>query len=625
MVRPIPPIRQLSLPLLIAAVSATLSHRQTIQLHQHLLSHGLLSHFHTTKLLHLYASSHDLRSSRHLFSSLPFPPSIFAWTSLLTLLSRLQLHNDCLSTYSLLRSSPVPPDKFIFPPVLRSATSLSQSLPLIIPSLHADSIKFGAYMAVPVANALVSAYARCGDRAVSAARKVFDLMSDRDLLSWNSMILAYTSVRLIEPAVDLVGSMRFNGCKPDLVTWNTLIDGYCQAGRCREALSVLDQLPDRNIVSWTTVISGFARCADHVLALQLFRRMMLENQVRPDSDLLSSVISSCRNTSAFCNGQEAHAYGVKTVDHEVFYYSAGPALVTIYAACRKISAVESVFRLMDPTDAVAWNAMISAYVQLGLHQSVFHYFREMQFKGFYIDETTIVTVLPVCDLTLGKQIHGYVMTHYGRSSGMVSNALISMYSRTGCIEDARIVFSNMQIKDTISWNTMISAYASQGLGPEALELVRLMSLTGYKPDGLTLTSALMACTHCGLFNEGLQLFEQFVNDKHVIPTMEQYACVVDLLSRSGRFQEALKVINKIPVMPSASVWGAILASCCLHNNVEFARIAFEQLVLIEPSNPGNYITMSNIYTSKGRLEEARLVREMMEKKDLVKPSGRSEV
>lgn len=480
-------------------------------------------------------------------------------------------------------------------------------------------------MAIPVVNALVSAYASRGNGNVSTARKVFDLMSERDLLSWNSLISAYTSVGLIEPAVDLVGSMSCNGCEPDLVTWNTLITGYCQTGRCKEALDVFDQLSDRNIVSWTAVISGVAQCANHKLALQLFRRMMLENQVRPDTDLLSSVISSCRYMSAFCNGQEAHAYGIKKMNNEVFYYSAGPALITIYATCGKISAVESVLRLLDLTDVVAWHALIAAYVQLDLHESVFHYFREMQFKGFYIDETTIVTVLPLCDLNLGKQIHGYVTTHCGRPSSIVSNALISMYSRTGCIESALFVFSNMQMKDTISWNTMISAYASQGLGHEALELVLLMSHTGCKPDALTLTSALMACTHCGLFDEGLRLFEQFVNDGHVIPTMEQYACVVDLLSRSGRFHEALKVINKMPVKPSASVWGTLLASCCLHNNLEFARIAFEQLVLIEPSNPGNYITMSNIYTGKGRLEEARLIREMVEKKDLVKPSGCSEV
>jgi pentatricopeptide repeat protein len=480
-------------------------------------------------------------------------------------------------------------------------------------------------MAIPVANALLSAYARSGNENVLTARKVFDLMSERDLLSWNSMVYASTSVGLIEPAVDLVRSMSFNGYEPDLITWNTIISGYCQTGRCKEALTVLDQLPGRNIVSWTAVISGFASCADHELALQLFRRMMLENQVRPDSDLLSSVISSCRYMSVFRNGKEAHAYGVKTMDHGVFYYSAGPALLTIYAACGKISAVKTVFQFLDLSDVIAWHAVIAAYAQLGLHESVFHYFREMQFKGFYIGETTIVTVLPLCNLNLGKQIHGYMMTHYGRPSSIVSNALISMYSRTGCIESAHIVFSNMQMKDTISWNTMINAYASQGLGHEALKLVELMCHTEHKPDALTLTSALMACSHCGLFNEGLRLFEQFVNEKHVIPTMEQYACVVDLLSRSGRFHEALKVINKMPVNPSSSVWGALLASCSLHNNLEFARIAFKQLILIEPRNAGNYITMSAIYISKGRLEEARLVREMIERKDLVKPSGRSEV
>ncbi|KAJ3673698.1 hypothetical protein LUZ60_005690 [Juncus effusus] len=612
--------RSLSLSAAIAGVSSTLNHRQITQLHQHLICSNLLSPFHATKLLHLYSSTHDLHSSLHLFSSLPFPPSVFAWTSLLTLLNRLHLHRECLCNYFQLRYSEISPDRFIFPPVLRSA----QFLNFPISSLHCECIKFGTESSLPVSNALISAYAKSDD--ITGARKLFDVMLNKNLLSYNSMISAYSSIKLIDPALKLLSSMKSDGIQPDIVTQNTLINGFCQAGRFEEAISLLENLPNPNIVSWTALISALARRTDHDAALNLFRKMVFQNRIKPDSDILSCVISSCRYISALKTAREIHSYGLKTLDLDLFYCSAGPALVTTYASCQKISAVKSIFNFMNLTDLVSWNAILAAFVQLKLHDLVISYFKQMQLRGIYIDETTIVTILQVCDLNKGKQIHWHIITGYNHFTNIVSNALISMYAKTGCINSAHKVFDKMITKDIISYNTMIGAFASHGLGHKALDQVHLMSINGINPDGLTLTNALNACTHCGLVNEGLQLFQNFIkNNKHAKPTMEQYASIVDLLSRAGRFKDVLKLVSEMHVKPNAGLWGAFLSSCGLYNNVEFAKVAFENLVLLEPKNPGNYITMSNIYMSEGRLDEARVVRERIERMDLVKPKGISEV
>ncbi|XP_020104729.1 pentatricopeptide repeat-containing protein At1g19720-like [Ananas comosus] len=266
------------------SVAPTLSLPQIAQLHQHLLSRGLLlsSPFLLTKLLTVYASLGDLPCTLRLFSLLPHPRSLFAWTPLLSLLSRSSLHLLCLSSYSLLRSSPLSPapDPFLFPPVLRSAAAApAPAAPrLAVPALHADALKFASDGPLPVANALVSAYARRGDLA--AARRAFDLIPARrrDLLSWNSVLAAYAAAAAAAsgglPELELLlRSMRSQGLEPDLVTWNTLMDGYCRAGRCDEARDILLRgAPDPNAVSWTTVISGYARAANHEASLRLFQR-----------------------------------------------------------------------------------------------------------------------------------------------------------------------------------------------------------------------------------------------------------------------------------------------------------------------------------------------------------------
>ncbi|XP_073117474.1 pentatricopeptide repeat-containing protein DOT4, chloroplastic-like [Elaeis guineensis] len=605
-----------SLESLFQALSATRSLPQIAQLHQQLLVRGLApAPFRATKLLQLYADASDLPSALRLFAALP-RPSVFAWTPILALFSRSGDHLRCLAGYAAMRYAAVAPDGYVFPSVLRSSVAAAHPS-----AVHADAVKFRSDAVLPVRNALVDAYSKVGDTA--SARCVFDLTDGRDLVSWNSMICGYVNAGCIGLARELLRSMESDGCEPDLVTWNIVMDGYSRAGRSDEALKIFDQISDPNVVSWTTLISCYSRCGNHEAALAIFRRMLSAATIPPDQDTLSCVISCCRNVARLANGREVHAYGLKTMAADAFYSSAGAALVTMYASCNKLSTAEQAFLMMDPADVVAWNAVILGFAHSGLDHTALEYFRDLQSRGNRSDETTVATILPVCDLNLGKQIHAHVARHHTGSSPLVWNALMNMYARSGCIRDAYLVFSRMVSRDVVSWNTMIGAYGSHGLGKEALELMDLMKGLGPKPNAITFTNALMACSHCGMVDEGLELFENLSQSWGLVPTMEQYACVVDLLARAGRFGEAAGFIRRMAVRPSKSVWGALLAACRTHQNVEFGRLAFEQLVLLEPENPGNYVTMSNIYARAGQWEDAKKVRRMMERRALVKPSGYS--
>uniref|UniRef100_A0A0A9DE30 Pentatricopeptide repeat-containing protein n=1 Tax=Arundo donax TaxID=35708 RepID=A0A0A9DE30_ARUDO len=250
----------------------------------------------------------------------------------------------------------------------------------------------------------------------------------------------------------------------------------------------------------------------------------------------------------------------------------------------------------------------------------------MRMRGVRGNARTAVAVLGACESESGRQVHGYmVRTHDGCSKAILWNALMSMYSRVGCVSDAERVFLEIERKDVVSWNVMIGMFASNGYGERALELVDAMMQCGMQADSVTFTAVLMACCHCGLVDEGLALFHRFVSVVGLVPTMEQCACIMDLLARAGRFVQALEFIGQMPLRPNAVVWGALLSASRMHHNVEVARIAFEQLVQVEPENAGNFVTMSNLYAKAGMVDDAKRVRMMIDREELAKPSGQSSV
>jgi pentatricopeptide repeat protein len=401
---------------------------------------------------------------------------------------------------------------------------------------------------------------------------------------------------------------------------NALISAYSLAGLLPSSVRAFALLARPSTASYTTVLSALSRHGWPQEALSLYAA----SAVAPDAELLSCLVSCCRRASAFLPARAAHAYGVKNVPALAFYASAGPALVALYAGHGKVGAARRVFGYTDGGDVVSWNAMIGGFAGAGKEKEAWACFQEMRMRGVRGNARTALAVLGACDLESGRQVHGYVVRSHGSSSKTIMwNALMSMYSRGGCISDAEWVFLEVEQKDVVSWNVMIGAFAKNGYGGRSLELVDTMLQCRMQPDSVTFTAVLMACCHCGLVDEGLAVFQRFMSDVGLVPTVEQCACIVDTLARAGRFMEALEFIGRMPLKPNAIVWGALLSASRMHHNVEFARVAFEQLVKLEPENAGNFVTMSNIYAKAGMVEDAKRVRMMIDMEDLSKPSGQS--
>lgn len=589
------------------------------QLHQHIILCGLDHHpFMLTKLVQMYADCGDLGSAQALFDKLS-QPNVFAWTAILGFYSRNGLSDECVKTYCEMKLKGVLPDSYVFPKVFKACGQLLW-FELGI-QVHKDVVVFGCEFDLQVRNSLIDLYSKSGD--VGSGRRVFDEMVERDVLSWNSMISGYVSNGFLEFAVGLLPSMRIRGFKPDIITWNAVMDAYCRMGLCDEAWEIFEQIKEPNIISWTTLVSGYSRIGNHERSLVIFRKMMSRRVVFPDLDSLASVLVSCRHLGALLCGREIHGYGIKSLDPSWFYKSAGPALLTMYARGKRKQDAVNVFGFMDRFDVVAWNAMILGFVDLGLGHLALECFSAMQRSGIMNNQITISTVLPACDLNSGKQIHAYITKSSLRSVISVCNASIHMYSKCGCIRTAYSVFSNMISRDLVSWNTMIRGFGMHGLGKSALQLLQDMSVSDIRPNCVTFTSALSACSHSGLVDEGLELFLTVTRDYGFNPRMEHFSCVVDLFARADRLEDAAGFIERMPLKPNKHIWGALLTACQTRENVSVAKLAAEKLFHLEPEHSGNYVALSNIYARAGRWDDALAVRKQMGERGLVKPSGYS--
>lgn len=574
-----------------------------------------------TKLVQMYSHCDDLASARKLFDKMPHR-NVFAWTAMLAFYSRHGMPRECLSVYGAMRMrGDVAPDNYIFPKVFRAcAQSSCLHAGLLV---HKDLIASGATLSLEVWNSLIDMYSKCED--VGRARRAFEVMAQRDVSTWNSMMSVYVWNGLPSLALELLGSMRMGGFEPDAVTWNTLMDAYCRMGCCHEARKIFEQMKEPGVIAFTTLISGYSRVGNHEAALEVFRGIMNRGVSLPDLDSLSSVLVSCWHLQALSNGQEVHAYGIKTDSGfglSSFYDSAGAALVRMYAKCGRILYARGVFGLMNQCSVVTWNAMISGFVDLKDGHGALECLREMRRIGVEINHITISAALPICDLKSGKEVHAYMRRNSLEDLIALGwNALIHMYSKCGCIGAAYSVFSNMVAPDLVSWNTMIHGLGMHGLGVAAIELLQEMVSSGLRPDQVTFTSILSACSHSGLVDEGLKLFKTMTEDHGVAPKMEHFACVVDMLARAGRLEDAVQFVKGMPMEADKSIWGTLLAASRDQQSVVVGKLSAECLFRLEPEHAGNYVTLASIYANAGRWDDAVGVRKLMEGRGLVKPSG----
>ncbi|KAL4570012.1 hypothetical protein LXL04_025661 [Taraxacum kok-saghyz] len=416
---------------------------------------------------------------------------------------------------------------------------------------------------------------------------------------------------------------------------------------------------------WTAILRHYSLGNSPIDAFLLYKNHLHPTpSFQADSFTYAFLIKSCANSHLPKSGSQLHSITFKSAFQTHVYVQT--ALVNMYVTCGYSLECRQVFDEMPERNLVTWNVLITGLSKLGEIPLARSFFDKMPLKNVVtfsgmIDgytranqpkeaislfkhmltltnttkptEITILALYPAIwnlgSLELCQSVHAY-----GEKNGFytidirVTNALIDVYSRCGSVDSALRVFEGIENnkRNLVSWTSIISVFAMHGMAREAVESFRKMEDEGMKPNRVTFLSILTACSHGGLVNEGLVFFKKMVDECGIVPDVKHYGCLVDMLGRSGRIEEAEKVALEVPEdLGNDVIWRILLGACCLYNDVEIGKRVKSRIFEKERGYSSDYVLLSNIFSGVGDYGDSEKVRREMDHMGVCKLPGRSSI
>ncbi|KAL5573026.1 hypothetical protein UlMin_022623 [Ulmus minor] len=511
--------------------------------------------------------------------------------------------------------------------------------------VHSLIIKAGFELDEFLGCSLVDMYSKCG--LAGDALNVFTRIQNPDVVAWSAMLTCLDQQGLWREAAQLFSRMRFKGIRPnhfsfssiltaanamgalhygksihagilkfgfeyDVIVSNALIAMYTKNGLMEDGVQVFAAMKDRDLVSWNALLSGSNDYDDCNVGPKIFYKILLEG-LKPNEYTFNSVLRSCSSLLDVGLGKQIHAHIIKyrLGDNEFI----GTALIDMYAKTRCLEDAYTTFSKLTNRDPFTWTAIITGYAQTGQAEKAINCFSRMQIEGVKPNAFTLAGCLSACSripsFEYGRQLHSMAIKVGHVEELFVSSGLLDMYAKCGCLKDAEAVFEVLTSRDVISWNTMISGYSQHGQGEKSLGTYKIMLDEGTMPDAVTFIGVFSACSQLGLVEEGKKHFNSMTKVFEIDPTIEHYACMVDILVRAGRFDEVESFINEMKLTQHAMIWETVLGGCKMHGNLEFGERAAKKLFKLKPEADSTYILLSNIFASKGRWDDVRKIRKLM--------------
>ncbi|KAL7126951.1 hypothetical protein ABFS83_14G221400 [Erythranthe nasuta] len=641
------------------------------QIHASVVKLGYDSHSVTVSntLLHMYARcGDDVRQVFKVFDRIPQRDQV-SWNSMINALCKFQEWELALEAFRLMGLERIEPSSFTLVSVALACSNLNRHDGLRLgKQVHGYSLRVDD-MKTFTNNSLMAMYAKLG--RIEDAKVVFESFGNNDMVSWNTVISAFSQNDRFNEALEYFSFMVDEGLKPDGVTISSvlpacshlelidpgkeihayvfrngdllknsyvasaLVDMYCNCKQVVSGRRVFDTAVDRRLALWNAMLTGYTQNGFYTEAVLLFMNLMTVPGLLPNPTTMASVLPACVHCKDFADKEAMHGYVLKLGLGKDRYVQ--NALMDLYSRIGKIDNAKYMFHDMESKDMVSWNTLITGCVVCGYHEDALVLLHEMQiarekdkFDGkievsFKPNSVTLMTVLPgsaaLAALTKGKEIHNYAIRNGLESDVAVGSALVDMYAKCGCLYMARRVFERMPNRNVITWNVIIMAYGMHGEGEEALTLFENM-VAEVKPNGVTFISVFAACSHSGMVDEGRELFHRMKNEHGLEPNGDHYACVVDLLGRAGRLDEACEIIDSMPSgLDKVGAWSSLLGACRVHQNVQLGEISAMKLLELEPNVASHYVLLSNIYSSAGLWEKANKVRKNMKETGVRKEPG----
>ncbi|KAJ0028751.1 hypothetical protein Pint_35494 [Pistacia integerrima] len=426
-----------------------------------------------------------------------------------------------------------------------------------------------------------------------------------------------------------------------------------QSDKFSNARQLFDEVPDLNVVQATSIIGRFNKQHQHEEAVYLFSSMLLMT-IRPNQFTFGTIIHSSIALKDLNLGKQLHACATKmglqsnvfvgsamldcyvklgSIDEatRVFQDTHKPNVVSYTTMIRgflkkdRVEDAVKLFQKMPERNIVSWNAMIGGFSQTGHNEEAVNLFVEMLREGYVPNHCTfpcaLIAAANIAALGMGKSFHACAVKFLGKFDAYVGNALISFYAKSGSMEDSLLVFNKLIERNIVSWNAVICGYAQNGRGEEAVEFFERMKVQCIRPNDVTILGLLWACNHAGLVDEGYSYFNQIRLEDPGMLKPEHYACMVDLLSRSGRFKEAEEFLCDLPFDPGIGFWKALLGGCRIHSNMELGELAAQRILALNPEDVSSYVMLSNVHSVAGRWDCVSTIRREMKERGMKRVPG----
>lgn len=551
------------------------------------------------------------------------------------------------------------PNEYCFSAVIRACSNTENVA--IGHIIYGFLLKCGYFDSdVCVGCALIDMFVK-GSGDLESAYKVFDKMTEKNTVAWTLMITRCTQLGCPRDAIRLFLDMILSGFLPDRFTLSgvvsacselelftsgkqlhswairtglaldvcvgcSLVDMYAKCtvdGSVDDSRKVFDRMLDHNVMSWTAIITGYVQSGGRDKeAVKLFSDM-IQGQVAPNHFTFASVLKACGNLLDSSVAEQVYTHAVKrglALDDCV-----GNSLISMYARSGRMEDARKAFESLFEKNLVSYNTMVDAYAKNLNSEEAFELLHEIEDTAVGTSAYTFASLLSgassIGAIGKGEQIHARIIKSGFESNRCIYNALISTYSRCGNVEAAFQVFKEMEDRNVISWTSMITGFAKHGFAARALEIFYKMLADGIKPNGITYIAVLSACSHAGLISEGWKHFRSMYDEHGIVQRMEHYACMVDLLGRSGSLAEALEFIRSMPLSADVLVWRTFLGACRVHGDTELGKHAAEMILEQDPQDPAAHILLSNLYASAGHWEYVANIRKRMKERNLIKEAG----
>ncbi|GJN05129.1 hypothetical protein PR202_ga22734 [Eleusine coracana subsp. coracana] len=550
----------------------------------HALTHraGLMGNVYIgTALLHMYGSRGLVQDARKLFWEMP-ERNVVSWTALMVALSSNGYCDEALEAYRRMRREGVTCNANAFATVVSLCGALEDEAAGLQVAAHV--VVSGIQSHVSVANSLITMLGNLGK--VQDAERLFDRMKERNTISWNAMVSMYSHQGACSKCFLILSDMRHIGARPDVTTLcslasvcassdyvaygsgvhslcirtghhsplpviNALVNMYSSAGKLDDAEFLFWNMSTRDVISWNTMISAYVQNDNCIDAMKTVGQLLQTDEAAPNHMTFSSALGAC---SSLMDGRMVHAMIYQRNLHNNLL----------------VGSSSDVFERIINKSAIAWNAMIAANVQHGHGEEALKLLMDMRHAGNKLDHVCLTECLSSqCKLGITRR------------------------------------------RPTQCWNTLISGYAKYGYFKEAEDTFKQMVSVGQKPDYVTFVALLSACSHAGLVDKGIKYYDSMASAFGVSPGIKHCVCIVDLLGRLGRFSEAEKFIEEMPVLPNDLIWRSLLSSSRTHKNLDIGRKAAKKLLELDPFDDSAYVLLSNLYATNARWVDVDKLRSHM--------------